>query len=428
MADRSERADVLIAGGGVIGASIAAALVERGVSDVCVVDLDLHGNYASSELNAGGVRATWWQEVNIAACRDTIRYFSRHAEEFSLRHAGYLWLYDDAARFEQAVGRRELQTRLGLEVELLDRVAVAERFPILDRALDELVGATHSAGDGLVNPNAIRQHYRERAERGGARFLNRHYVEGVETSEAEPGARRVDSVHIVEVAKGDPADESRAIQQILTRHRVPPEAAIDHPSIRPDVFINALGAWSPILSSKLGVRDFAVPVRRQISMLDVRSADLAPGVDLAALGMIVDASGAYFHPEGPYVLAGYSPPEDPTGYDFSYDGEDFFQEQIWPRLAHRCSSFERCGHIRGWSGLYAVTPDCSGIAGTIPGFSNLYEAHSFTGRGVMQSYAIGRGMAELIVDGRYTALDLTPLVAERFTGDPGRWVKEDLHI
>lgn len=80
-----ERTDVLIVGGGVIGSAIAWCLAERGISDVCVVDLDLHGRYASSELNAGGVRATWWREVNIAACRDTIGLFEAHAEELSFR-------------------------------------------------------------------------------------------------------------------------------------------------------------------------------------------------------------------------------------------------------------------------------------------------------------------------------------------------------
>ncbi len=54
----SERADVLIVGGGVIGASVAWALARRGVTGIVVVDLDLAGLYASSELNAGGVRAT----------------------------------------------------------------------------------------------------------------------------------------------------------------------------------------------------------------------------------------------------------------------------------------------------------------------------------------------------------------------------------
>ncbi|MFQ5512822.1 MAG: NAD(P)/FAD-dependent oxidoreductase [Myxococcota bacterium] len=423
-----DRVEVLIAGGGIIGSAIAAALVERGVHDVCVVDLDLHGRYASSELNAGGCRATWWHEINIAACRDTIGFFEEHAEEFSLRQRGYLWLYGDRRLFRKAIERRRRQEQLGWDVEILSPGEVERRFPHLDRGLDEIVGATFSPRDGLVNPNAVRRFYRREAEAGGARFLNRHYIEGVETVEHGPGRRRVDLVHIVEVAKGDPADEAGVLERILTHHHVPPEQSVDHPSIHADVVINALGAWSPIFSSKLGVRDVAVPVRRQIAMVDVRVRDLPDGVDLTTLGMIVDASNVYYHPEGPYILAGYSSPAEPSGYDFRYDSDAFFEREIWPRLALRSSAFERCGHVRGWAGLYSVTPDCSGVVGRVQGFANLIEAHSFTGRGVMQSRALGRGVAELVCNGAYETLDLSPLASERFLRDPATWVKEDLHI
>ena len=127
------------------------------------------------------------------------------------------------------------------------------------------------------------------------------------------------------------------------------------------------------------------------------------------------------------MLAGYSTPDEAPGFDFEYDGEAFFEKEIWPRLAHRSSTFERCGHVRGWAGLYAVTPDRSGIAGSVSGFSNLFEAHSFTGRGVMQSYAVGQAMGALIAGGRFEGVDLSCLTRDRFA-DPARWVEEELHI
>jgi glycine/D-amino acid oxidase-like deaminating enzyme len=183
-----------------------------------------------------------------------------------------------------------------------------------------------------------------------------------------------------------------------------------------------------VLSAKLGVPDPTQPVRRQICLVDVRREQLPPGVALEGLGMIVDPSGLYFHPEGRYVLAGYSTPGEPPGFDFDYDGRDFFEGEIWPRLAHRASSFERCEHVRGWAGLYAVTPDCSGVAGRVAGFANLFEAHSFTGRGVMQSYGVGTAMAALIATGGFAGeVDLSPLSRSRF-GDPARLVPEELHI
>jgi sarcosine oxidase subunit beta len=426
----AERASVLVAGGGIVGTGLAWMLAERGVDGVVVADLDLAGVYASSELNAGGVRATWWQSVNIASCKATLDFFRANAEAFGFRPRGYLWLYDDASLFATALEKRALQNRFGLAVEALAPGDVAERCPLLDRAQGEIVGATFSPHDGLVNPNAVRGFYRTRAEAAGVRFLNRHYVAGVATALAAGAAgavRRVAEVELVEVTRGGVADEDGAVRRILTRHHVPRECAVAEHRIACDVLVNALGAWSPLLSAKIGLRDPTEPVRRQIALAAVRASDLPAGVDLGALGMIVDASGLYFHPEGGHVLAGYSTPGEPPGFGFEYDGDAFFEAEIWPRLAHRASAFERCRHVRGWAGLYAVTPDRSGIAGAVAGLANVFEAHSFTGRGVMQSYGVARNMSALIATGRFDDVDLAPLARERFD-DPARWVPEALHI
>src|SRR5258708_33048151 len=123
--------------------------------------------------------------------------------------------------------------------------------------------------------------------------------------------------------------------------------------------------------------------------------------------MIVDPSGVYFHNEGPHILAGYSPPEEPPGYHFNYDGEPFFQNEIWPRLFARMSSMERLRHVTGWAGLYEVSPDRSAIVGLA--MERVFEAHSFSGRGVMQSYGAGEALAELIATANYGALHASSL-------------------
>jgi sarcosine oxidase subunit beta len=420
-------ADVVIAGGGIVGTSVAWALARRRIRDVVVVDLDLAGLYASSELNAGGARATWWQPVNVDACRVTLDFFRAHAQELGFRERGYLWLYDDPALWARALEKRALQNARGLGVEALSPAEAARRFPLLDRSLGELVGATFSPRDGLVNPNAVRAHYRAGAEALGVRFLNRHCVVGVRTAllaGAAGARRRIEALEVVEVGRGDPLDERGVLREILTTHRTPAAAVVRELTLPCGALVNCLGAWSPILAAKLGIADPSEPVRRQISLVDARPPE---GVDLAGLGMIVDASGLYFHPEGSHVLAGWSDPGEPSGFDFHYDGDAFFEAEIWPRLAHRSSSFERCRHVRGWAGLYAVTPDRSGIAGSVAGFSNFFEAHSFTGRGVMQSYAVGCALAALVATGRYEEMDLSPLARERFA-DPALWVTEELHI
>jgi sarcosine oxidase subunit beta len=421
---------VVIVGGGIIGASVAWSLAGLGVRDVAVVDVDLAGIYAASELNAGGARATWWQPVNIESCLATLDFFREHREELGFRERGYLWLYADRELFARARAKRALQNARGLGVEELGPEELRRRHPLLDGEMHEIVGATFSPRDGLVNPNAVRALYRSHAERLGVRFLDRHYVTGVETQRVAGAAgslRRVAALHAVEVRSSGGADEAGILREILTTHRVPERARLDEVRLPCGALVNCLGAWSPILSAKLGIADPTEPVRRQLSLVDPWREALPAGLRLDELGMIVDASGLYFHPEGAFVLAGYSTPGEAPGYDFDYDGDEFFEREIWPRLAHRATVFERCRHVRGWAGLYAVTPDRSGIAGAVAGFANLFEAHSFTGRGVMQSFGVGRAMASLVASGRFGEPDLSALTRSRFT-DPARWVPEELHI
>ena len=124
------RYDVVLIGGGVIGSSVAMALGERGLK-TAVVDIDLSGRLSSSEKNAGGVRATWWQPVNISLCRASIKYYEGVREEVGFRQKGYLWLYDDAT-WPKAEKHLALQRELGHPIEQLDAAAVHRRVPEIE--------------------------------------------------------------------------------------------------------------------------------------------------------------------------------------------------------------------------------------------------------------------------------------------------------
>src|SRR5262250_3321549 len=101
------------------------ALAERNLKTIAV-DLDLSGRLSSSEKNAGGVRATWWQPVNITLCRASIDYYSSIRNEVGFRQKGYLWLYDEHA-WAGACAHLELQRSLGQPVEVLTPAQVHER-------------------------------------------------------------------------------------------------------------------------------------------------------------------------------------------------------------------------------------------------------------------------------------------------------------
>jgi glycine/D-amino acid oxidase-like deaminating enzyme len=130
----------------------------------------------------------------------------------------------------------------------------------------------------------------------------------------------------------------------------------------------------------------------------------------------------YFHSEAQYILSGYADPREKTGYSFEYDAESFFQEKIWTPLFERSSKFEMIKHITGWAGLYEESIDKMPILGAVnPQFFNnhLFEAHSFSGRGLMQSYEAGRILSSMILNLKEYDPQFEKLSSARFYSSQG---------
>lgn len=408
-----DRYDVIILGGGLLGSSVAMHLAQRGVKSIAVLDVDLGGRYSSSELNAGGVRATWRSEINVALSAPSIDFYASVKDEVAFDQKGYLWMYE-AARWPAAVAAMEWQNqRHGLDVRALDPDEIHAHCPLLDQ-LDGVAGATFSPRDGLLNPNLVKELYRQRARAAagaGVRFENYAYVVAVDP---EPDKVVVRALKFQEFS---PAGD-QAIKAILCDAMPPEDAAAV--KLTADVVVNCTGAWArrvaPLYGHVVPVR----PVRRQIAIAHARDVDLRP------YGMFVDTSGVYFHRESTHILAGWADPGEPDEYRFRYDGEAWFEERIWPALAGRMSRCAQMRHRSGWSGLYEYTPDLCGVIGFAPGHERVVEAFGFTGRGAMQSWAAGRAAAELVTARRYETIDCTALRPTRFA--EGALVPEALSI
>ncbi|WP_404821450.1 NAD(P)/FAD-dependent oxidoreductase [Burkholderia thailandensis] len=165
------------------------------------------------------------------------------------------------------------------------------------------------------------------------------------------------------------------------------------------------GPWARSVAAFVGV-DLPVRARRR-SIFNVSSPAALPRCPL-----VIDPSGVYFRPEGASFICGAAPPPERDFDDLPLDDIDhaLFDDLIWPTLAHRVPQFEALRVTRSWSGYYEYNVlDQNAIIGPHPDVDNCIFANGFSGHGLQQGPATGRGVAELIVHGRYTSLDLSPL-------------------
>lgn len=401
--------DTLIIGAGLLGSSTAYHLALLGAKNIAVVDADLAGRLSSSELNAGGARVTWDQGVNVQLARDSIAFLQAHKDVTGYRDCGYFWMFNEQQWPGAQRRAKFLSEKFGIEVDLMDVAGVQRRAPFVDKT-EDLAGGMFSPGDGLFNPNLLKNFFRDEARRLGVEFLEGHRVKAVEL----PGADRVsvtcerippkNEAELKEFFESDPALLQKTQAVVLHGQRL----------------VNCAGPWASRLAKLIGYETPAFAMRRQVSIFDVRD------FDFSHYGMIIDSSGVYFHPEATNILGGYAEPTEPRGWNLNYDGEEFFQEKIWMPLYNRSTKFEQMKHLTGWGGLYEYTPDKTAVLGAVPGFANVFENHGYSGRGAMQSYAAGRGLAELMHTGRFQTLDLSSMTGDRFR--TGALVPEGLLI
>lgn len=396
----SDRVKIAIIGAGVVGSALAMALSERGADGIVVFDFDLEGTLSSSELNAGGVRATFNQPLNILTSKISIEYFANNAEAVGYRACGYLWMHD-AAGMERTRHSFKNWESAAWPYEVWDVPRLTGHLPFIDKPAG-IAGAIYSPRDGLLNPNLLKLHYREKAKAKGVRFIDRHLLREFQSS-----ATGLD-LHF-EVSPPSLSREDREATYRSLEYSSPGAVRV-----HADQVVNCAGPWARETARILGYDCPSHNVRRQVSLFDCREVDLSP------YGMIVDPSGVYYHPEGGNILGGVAERDEPRGQNFNYGGEEYFQEKIWAPLSVHSSKFEALRHLGGWGGLYEVSPDESAIIGEVKAFrtpGRVYENHSFSGHGVMHSYGSAVALAEQMIDGRALTIDLEPFSGARFERD-----------
>jgi glycine/D-amino acid oxidase-like deaminating enzyme len=373
---------VVIVGGGVIGSSIAYFLRASDPSvSVTVIERDPTYARSSSALSAASIRQQFSTPLSIQMSLfgiDFLRSIGERLEidgvkpSIDLHEGGYLFLATPAGETTLRENHA-LQRSLGADISLLDNAGLQTRFPWLNTE-DLVAGAYGESGEGWFDGYGLVQALRKKAQALGARYV---------------------------------ADEVKEIKRDGTR--VTEVITAGGQTYACDVVVNAAGAWSRKVAQMVGI-DIPVFARRR-SIFNVSSP-----ARLERCPLLIDPTGVYFRPEGKSFICGTSPSADNDPDDLPLDEVDhaLFDEVIWPTLAHRVPQFEALRVQNCWSGYYEYNVlDQNAIIGHHPEVDNCIFANGFSGHGLQQGPATGRGVSELILHGRYTSLDLSSLSFER---------------
>ncbi len=374
---------IVIVGGGAIGSSIAFHLAASGRhrGDITVIERDPTYRIASSSLSASSIRQQFSTPVNIAMSqmgfafiRDAGRTLAVDGDPpaLGLRMSGYLFLASESG-LDVLRENHAVQRAAGAEVALLEPREIAARFPWISTE-GIAAGALGLSGEGWFDGPALLAAYRRKARSLGVAYI---------PQEATGFVRQGNRIAGVTLADGS--------------------------EIPCDIAVNAAGPWAARVASWAGV---SLPVRARKRMVFV----IACREKLADCPLVIDPGGIFFRPEGDRFLTGRSPgdgEDDPDEPPLVVQ-EDMFHDRVWPALAERVPAFEALKLTSSWAGYYELNLfDQNGIVGPHPAVANLIFANGFSGHGMQHSPAVGRGVAELILDGCFTSLDLSPLAFDR---------------
>ncbi|MCL4295131.1 MAG: FAD-binding oxidoreductase [Anaerolineae bacterium] len=375
--------DVVIIGGGVMGASVAYHLAERGGVSVTLLEREEQFGLGSTGRCAGGIRHQFSTEVNIRLSIESIQMMERFPEEIGqeigLNLIGYLFVLDNERDFEQFKRNVALQHRLGIESTVLSIDDIQRRVPLLN--LEGVVGGTIYERDGLADPNSIVQGYINKTR---------------QLKQANP-ALSINLLNNVTVTNVRMSPSGR-VQAVVTTEG----------EIATETIVIAAGAWSGQFGEMVGVNIPIVPVRRQIAVTTpIRQ--LPPDFPF----VLFFGQSLYFHPEsGQSILTGKSNSNEPVGFNTEIDSK--WTETHLLEAMHRFPLLEQAGLLSEWAGLYEVTPDEQAILGRLPGVEGVIMAAGFSGHGFMHGPIVGKLLAEEILEGRAHSINIDDLRYERF--------------
>lgn len=384
--------DVVIVGGAVIGSAVAYFLTANPdfTGSVLVVERDPTYAKAATSLSSSSIRTQFSNPINVKISQygsdfikgfgDAMQVAGEARPDLNFHQGGYLFLAATADQEQTLRKNHAVQRACGADVVLWDQEELARAFPHL-RVDDLRLASYGQSGEGWFSNTGLMNGFKAKARAQGAEYVTDEVV-----AIGRDGAR-VTSV---------------TLKSGMT--------------VQAGTVVNASGPRAALTARMAGLEVPVEPRKRTLFVFDcARTPEGSATVNQGRLPLMIDPSGVFCRPDGRFFLSGAPPVEDPA-----VDWDDFepryeeFEEIIWPALAERSPGFEAIKVVNQWAGHYDFnTLDHNLIVGRHPEVGNFVYANGFSGHGLQQGPAAGRGVSELIIYGRFRTLDLSEVGYER---------------
>jgi len=356
-------ADVVIVGGGIEGAAAAWALSQRGVTNVVVAERNTVGAGMTGK-SSGIVRCHYGVSSLAAMATVGLEVFEKAEEIFGtdigFRPTGYVVgvgeLDTDALRSSLAA-----QRAVGVQTEEIDAAEVARMWPYAD--LTPFGAFAWEARGGYGDAYRTAQAFAVSARAAGVRIRQGTNVTGL----------LIDGDKVTGVRLGDGTEVAAGTVVVAT------------------------GVWTQGLLAPYGI-DMPIRVVRE------QLVTIAPGVEIGDVPVFSDlVSLQYIRPEpGGELLFGnsdLSDVEDADPDDYLNRATEAFVENTVERVGTRFPDFTSAAITGSYAGCYDVTPDWNPVISRTD-VDGLVIAAGFSGHGFKIAPAVGRLIADLVVDGR----------------------------
>lgn len=374
MSELPKTASIVILGGGIMGASTAYHLANRGLKNILLIEKEPFFCTGSTGRCAGGFRHQFNTEINILLSKLSINMIESLEQEMGIsgivKKSGYLFVLTNEKDISVFKKSLEIQHKLGVKTEWLSgdevrKISLPCYFP-------DAIAGTFTKEDGIADPNSIVMGYIASARRRGAACVTNCFAKEI----------------II---------EKNRVQKVETSLG----------TVETETVVNACGPWSTIIGNGIGLEIPVFPLRRQWFVSE-NTNEIPP-----EFPFVIDFSQSlYFHREGQGVLTGMSNHNQEIGEDQSIDY--LWEIEHIEAAARRMPVLEKLGIKARQAGLYELTPDSHPIIGSTP-IEGFLLLTGFSGHGFMHGPICGKIMSEIIIDGGSISVDISDLDYNRFS-------------